>query len=187
MIILERHEICYTEIHEDSIHLILSRGIQNYPATKELSFVMTSYEHIPALPSLDDMLQPLLLLEEGEHEFSGEEEGLTELRELFFPVTRHCTYLNHAANGPLPRPTARTLHDYVDDTSLYGNINFERWSAYEAGSHRRLANLIHARPDQIALTYSTGDGFMTIAQDCAGRMATSSSAPRANFPAMSIP
>ncbi|HLH62876.1 MAG TPA: aminotransferase class V-fold PLP-dependent enzyme [Ktedonobacteraceae bacterium] len=125
---------------------------------------MANHDHIPPLPSLDDMLQPLLLLEEGEHEFSGEEEGVTELRELFFPVTRHCTYLNHAANGPLPRPTARTLHDYVDDTSVYGNINFERWSAYESGSHRRLAQLIHARPDQVAFTYSTGDGFMTIAQ-----------------------
>ncbi len=125
---------------------------------------MANHDHIPVLPSLDDMLQPLLLLEEGEHEFAGEEEGVTELRQLFFPVTRHSTYLNHAANGPLPRPTTRTLQDYIDDTSMYGNINFERWSAYESGSHRRLAQLMHARPEQIALTYSTGDGFMTIAQ-----------------------
>ena len=125
---------------------------------------MSNYDHIPALPSLDDMLHSLLLIEEGEHEFSGEEDGAAELRQLFFPVTRHCTYLNHAANGPLPRPVARTLHEYVDDTSLYGNINFARWTEYETGSHRRLANLMHARPEQIALTYSTGDGFMTIAQ-----------------------
>lgn len=117
-----------------------------------------------SLPSLEDMLHSLLLIEEGEHEFSGEEEHVTELRQLFFPVTRHNIYLNHAANGPLPRPVARTLHEYIDDTSIYGNINFARWSEYEAGAHRRLAHLIRARPEQIALTASTGDGFMTIAQ-----------------------
>jgi selenocysteine lyase/cysteine desulfurase len=125
---------------------------------------MTSDDRISSLPSLDDMLHSLLIIEEGEHEFSGEEEGAKELRQLFFPVTRHNIYLNHAANGPLPRPVARTLHEYVDDTSVYGNINYARWSEYESGAHRRLANLISARPEQIALTASTGDGFMTVAQ-----------------------
>ncbi len=52
------------------------------------------------LPSLDDMLQSLLLIEEGEHEFTGEE-GVQELRHLFFPVTRNCIYLDHAASTPL--------------------------------------------------------------------------------------
>jgi selenocysteine lyase/cysteine desulfurase len=118
----------------------------------------------PAMPSLDDMLQSLLLIEEGEHEFSGEEEGARELRHLFFPVTRHAVYLNHAANGPLPRPTARTMHEYIDDTSNYGNISHERWTIYEQGVHRRAANLVNVRPDQVAMTASTGDGLMAIAQ-----------------------
>jgi len=115
------------------------------------------------LPSLDDMLHSLLLIEEGEHEFSGEEEDVQEMRQLFFPITRHSIYLNHAANGPLPGPVARTLHTYVDDTSNFGNINFARWSEYERGAHRRLASLIHVRPDQVALIASTGEGLMNIA------------------------
>jgi cysteine desulfurase/selenocysteine lyase len=115
------------------------------------------------LPSLDDMLHSLLLIEEGEHEFSGEEEDVQEMRQLFFPITRHSIYLNHAANGPLPGPVARTLHTYVDDTSNFGNINFARWTVYERGAHRRLASLIHVRPDQLALVASTGDGLMNIA------------------------
>ncbi len=115
------------------------------------------------LPSLDDMLHSLLLIEEGEHEFSGEEEDVQEIRQLFFPITRHSVYLNHAANGPLPSPVVRTLHTYIDDTSNFGNINFARWSEYERGAHRRLASLIHVRPDQVALTASTGDGLMNIA------------------------
>jgi len=109
------------------------------------------------------MLHSLLLIEEGEHEFSGEEEDVQEMRQLFFPITRHSIYLNHAANGPLPGPVARTLHTYVDDTSNFGNINFARWSEYERGAHRRLASLIHVRPDQVALIASTGEGLMNIA------------------------
>lgn len=124
---------------------------------------MSDTNSVSPLPSLDEMLHSLLLIEEGEHEFSGEEEHVQELRQLFFPITRHCVYLNHAANGPSPRPVARTLHDYVDDTSNFGSVNYERWSEYERGAHRRLASLIHVRPDQVAMTASTGDGLMMVA------------------------
>ena len=44
---------------------------------------MTDAYHI-ALPSLDEMLSSLLLIEEGEHEFSGADEGVQELRQHFF-------------------------------------------------------------------------------------------------------
>ena len=98
-----------------------------------------------SLPALDDMLQSLLLIEEGEHEFTPEEENVRELRQLFFPVTRTCVYLNHAADGPLPRPTARTMHTYIDDLSRFGSVNFGRWDMYEQGAHRRLANMLNVR------------------------------------------
>ena len=124
---------------------------------------MSDNTTISSLPSLDDMLQSLLLIEEGEHEFSGEEEGIQELRQLFFPITRNCVYLNHAANGPLPSPVVRSLYTYIDDTSHFGNIHFTRWTEHERGAHRRIANMIHVRPDQIAMTASTGDGLMMIA------------------------
>jgi cysteine desulfurase/selenocysteine lyase len=116
-----------------------------------------------SLPSLDDMLQSLLLIEEGEHEFSGEEENIQELRQLFFPITRNCVYLNHASDGPLPSPVARTLYTYIDDTSNFGNVNAARWLEHERGAHRRMASMIDVRPDQVAMTASTGDGLMMIA------------------------
>jgi selenocysteine lyase/cysteine desulfurase len=123
---------------------------------------MSNSNTVSSFPSLDDMLQSLLLIEEGEHEFS-EEEDVQELRQLFFPITRNCVYLNHAANGPLPSPVVRSLQTYIEDTSHFGNIHQERWLEHERGAHRRMANLIHVRSDQIAMTASTGDGFMTIA------------------------
>ncbi len=116
-----------------------------------------------SLPSLDDMLRSLLLIEDGEHEFSREEENSQELRLLFFPITRNCVYLNHAADGPLPRPVARTLYTYIDDTSNFGNLHFTRWAEYVRGAHLRMAKMVHARPEQVAMTSSTGDGLMMIA------------------------
>jgi cysteine desulfurase / selenocysteine lyase len=118
---------------------------------------------VSSIPSLDDMLQSLLLIEEGEHEFSGEEENIQELRQLFFPITRNCVYLNHAADGPLPSPVVRTLNTYIEDASNFGNLHFARWIEHERGAHRRMANMIRVRPDQVAMTASTGDGLMMIA------------------------
>ena len=124
---------------------------------------MADANTVSSLPSLDDMLQSLLLIEEGEHEFSGEEEDIQELRQLFFPITRNCVYLNHASDGPLPNPVVRTLNTYIEDTSNFGNLHFARWGEHLRGAHRRMANMIHVRPDQVAMTASTGDGLMMIA------------------------
>jgi cysteine desulfurase/selenocysteine lyase len=121
----------------------------------------------PMLPSLDDMLAPLLLLEEGEHEFTGEgvegEEGAQDIRQHFFPVTRNCVYLNHAALGPIPRPVVQAAQAYIDDTSAFGVVPEAKWVEYERGAHRRLASMIAARPDQIAFTANTSDGLMHLA------------------------
>ena len=124
---------------------------------------MTNPMTSQSLPDLDDMLQSLLLVEEGEHEFEYGAE-VKELRHLFFPVTRHNIYFNHASSGPLPGPVARSIHEYVDDYRDFGGIHKARWEEYERGAHRRLSALIHARPEQIALTASTGDSLTHIAQ-----------------------
>ena len=115
------------------------------------------------LPSLDEMLTSLLLLEEGEHESSNVAEGVQDIRQHLFPVTRTNIYLNHAANGPLPKSVAQTIHAYIDDVSAFGGTHESRWTAYQHGAHGRLAHLLNARPDQIALTANTSDGLMMVA------------------------
>ena len=124
---------------------------------------MTNLFTSQSLPDLDDMLQSLLLVEEGEHEFEHGAD-VKELRHLFFPVTRHNIYLNHASSGPLASPVARSIHEYVDDYRDFGGVHQTRWEEYERGAHRRLATLVNAHPDQIAFTASTGDGLTHIAQ-----------------------
>jgi hypothetical protein len=78
---------------------------------------MTRVHH--TFPSLDDMLHSLLLVEKGEHELTAKEEGVEEIRQIFFPVTRTCVYLNHAANGPLPYPVVQAMHEFLDDVSRF--------------------------------------------------------------------
>ena len=87
---------------------------------------MTNLFTSQPLPDLDDMLQSLLLVEEGEHEFEHGAD-VKELRHLFFPVTRHNIYFNHASSGPLPGPVARSIHEYVDDYRDFGGIHKDRW------------------------------------------------------------
>lgn len=117
----------------------------------------------PPIPSLDDMLASLLLVEEGEHEFAGEAD-VQDIRQHFFPATRAGVYFNHASNGPLPRPVIQTVHEYLEDVSMCGGTHEPKWAEYQLGAHRRLARLINARPDQIAFTASTGDSLMMVAQ-----------------------
>ncbi len=116
------------------------------------------------LPSLDDMLSSLLLIEEGEHEFNAEQADVQDIRQHFFPITRTSIYLNHAANGPLPRPVAQMMHEYIDDVSAFGGTHEPKWAQYELGAHRRLARLLNARPEQLAFTASTGDSLMLVSQ-----------------------
>src|SRR6185312_1846852 len=125
---------------------------------------MTDARLASSLPLLDDMLRPLLLSQERERTFFDDGKEVQELRHNFFPITRQHVYLNHASTGPLPSPVAHTLHEYIDDTSRFGGINAQRWQEHQLDTHRRLASLLNVRPDQIALTSSTGDGLMHIAQ-----------------------
>ncbi len=115
------------------------------------------------LPSLDTLLQPLLTAEDT-HPLSGAADESEAIRHYLFPITRTRTYLNHAANGPLPLPVARTLHSYIDDTSNYGNLHHQQWIERTEQTRQRLARLINARPDQVAFTANTGDGLTNIAQ-----------------------
>ena len=139
------------------------------------------------MPSLDDMLASLLLAEEGEHEFHSDEEGVQDVRQYFFPVTRGTIYLNHAANGPLPRPVVQTVREYLDDVSAFGGSHERRWTEYERGTHRRLARLLNARPDQIALTANTGDGLMMVAQGLSWREGDTILSAEGEFPSNIYP
>jgi cysteine desulfurase/selenocysteine lyase len=79
-----------------------------------------------------------------------------------FPVTRHCTYLNHAAVAPLSDPVRAAMSEYVAD----GSVILGREHRYEHLSNDLravLAWLVNAAPEEIAFVQNTGEGINIIA------------------------
>ena len=73
-----------------------------------------------------------------------------ELRALF-PVTERAIYLNHAAVSPPPISTIRAVESQLRDVNENGSINFRKWLAVKEHARELLANLLGARPQQVAI------------------------------------
>ncbi|MFQ6101558.1 MAG: aminotransferase class V-fold PLP-dependent enzyme [Anaerolineae bacterium] len=79
-----------------------------------------------------------------------------------FPVTKHCTYLNHAAVAPLPNPVRAAMSKFIADRGVI----FGRKRRYEHVSDDLrgvLAWLINGTPEEIAFVQNTSEGLNVIA------------------------
>jgi len=79
-----------------------------------------------------------------------------------FPVTEHCTYLNHAAVAPLSDPVRAAMSKFIADRG----VMFNRKRRYESVSNDLravLAWLINGTPEEIAFTQNTSEGLNIIA------------------------
>lgn len=85
-----------------------------------------------------------------------------ELRALF-PITRQYIYLNHAAVSPPPIPTIRAVEAQLKDVHENGSTNFRSWLATKEKARELLANLLGARPEQVAFMRNTSDALSTVA------------------------
>ena len=85
-----------------------------------------------------------------------------ELRALF-PVTEHLIYFNHAAISPPPTPTIRAIEAQLKDVHENGSLNFRSWIAVKEDARKLLANLLGARPEQVAFVRNTSDALSTVA------------------------
>jgi cysteine desulfurase / selenocysteine lyase len=99
----------------------------------------------------------LLLPEEFTHNTMND-----QIRALF-PVTERAVYLNHAAVSPLPSPTLAAIQSQLTDVSENGSSNFRRWLETKESARRLLANLLSARPEQVAFMRNTSDSLATVA------------------------
>ena len=85
---------------------------------------------------------------------------IEETRALF-PVLEHTAYLNAGTFGPLARPTVEAMQDEQARELAEGRVGkewFERALALRADLRGRLASLVGAETEQVALTASTTDG-----------------------------
>ena len=85
-----------------------------------------------------------------------------ELRSLF-PITKQAIYVNHAAVSPLPIPTVNAIESQLRDVRDHGSINFRSWIAVKERARSLLAELLGARPEQVAFMRNTSDSLSTVA------------------------
>jgi cysteine desulfurase / selenocysteine lyase len=85
-----------------------------------------------------------------------------EIRALF-PITERYTYLNHAAVSPLPTTTVRAVESQLRDVNENGSANFRDWLATKEQARELLANLLGARPEQVAFMRNTSDALSSVA------------------------
>jgi cysteine desulfurase/selenocysteine lyase len=81
-------------------------------------------------------------------------EDIEKIREQF-PITKNKTFLNHAAQSPLPKPSVEAITKYVNDFSNHGSASNE-WNDY---GKPYFAKLIGAKPEEIALVENTSMGL----------------------------
>ena len=91
-----------------------------------------------------------------------------ELRALF-PITQRAVYLNHAAVSPLPVPTIEAVESQLRDVHKNGSLNFRDWLGVKQSARVLLAELLNARPEQVAFTRNTSDGLSTVANGISWR------------------
>jgi selenocysteine lyase/cysteine desulfurase len=85
-----------------------------------------------------------------------------EIRALF-PVTERLIYFNHAAISPPPIPTIRAIEAQLKDVHENGSLNFRSWLAVKEDARKLLANLLGAKPEQVAFVRNTSDALSTVA------------------------
>jgi len=73
-----------------------------------------------------------------------------------FPITRTSAYLNTAYTGPLSNATRRAAAEFIEDRTFRPAPGREQEKAESARA--RFATLFGAKPQQVALLYSTSEG-----------------------------
>jgi cysteine desulfurase / selenocysteine lyase len=81
-----------------------------------------------------------------------------------FPVRERLIYLNHAAVAPLCLRAARAMQHLAEDALCFGSLHYDDWLETYEGVRRAGAQLIHAKPGEIALVKNTSEGISFIAR-----------------------
>jgi len=80
-----------------------------------------------------------------------------------FPVTGRAIYLNHAAVSAPPTPTIDAIKSQLADVSENGSVNFRKWLAVRESARQLIAEMLGARPEQVAFMRNTSDALSTVA------------------------
>jgi cysteine desulfurase/selenocysteine lyase len=112
---------------------------------------------------------------------------MNESLRALFPITERAVYLNHAAISPPPVPTIRAVEAQMQDVALNGSLNYRKWVAVKEGARRLVAEMINARPEQIAFMRNTSDGLSAVANGLRWRAGENVVTFRREFPSNVYP
>ena len=80
-----------------------------------------------------------------------------------FPVTQNYIYVNHAAVSPLSTRVRDAMAWLVDDVTANGAVHWDDWCAMYDHARASAAQLVGARPHEIAFMRNTSDGVSAVA------------------------
>jgi selenocysteine lyase/cysteine desulfurase len=106
---------------------------------------------------------------------------------VLFPVTEQAIYLNHAAVSAPPTPTIKAIQAQLQDVSENGSVNFRKWIAVKENARRLVAEMLGARPEQVAFMRNTSDGLSTVANGLDWRAGDNLVTFRNEFPSNRYP
>ena len=104
-----------------------------------------------------------------------------------FPITKHLTWMNHAATAPLVRPAAEAMMRLSEQVLHYSSLHHDEWVEAYAGLRRAAARLVHSSPEEIALLKNTSEGLAAVAMGLEWRAGDKIVAFREEFPANQYP
>ncbi|TWT32027.1 aminotransferase class V-fold PLP-dependent enzyme [Blastopirellula retiformator] len=72
-------------------------------------------------------------------------------------------YFDHSSVSPLPRRTANLIRQYVDQAAAGGNLHWPDWARAVEKTRSKIASLVNADTDEIALLPNTTHGVSLVA------------------------
>jgi selenocysteine lyase/cysteine desulfurase len=85
-----------------------------------------------------------------------------QIRRLF-PALEKLTYLNSAAVSPMPTTAIAAVTSQLTDVAAHGSMHYTEWIATKNRARSLIAGMLNVRPEQIAFTRNTSDGFAAVA------------------------
>lgn len=104
-----------------------------------------------------------------------------------FPVASSWIYFNHAAVCPLARPVAEAVRSFLTDALKNGSTGFRQWDEKRAEVRTQAARLLGCAAHEIALTTSTSQGLITVAEGLSFSPGDEILIIQDDFPANQIP
>ena len=84
-----------------------------------------------------------------------------------FAALKQFAYLNSAAVSPPPQTAIEAVNGQMNDVANFGSSHYQDWIETKSRARALVAQMINVRPEQIAFTRNTSDGFAAIANGIA--------------------